>query len=520
MVAPSPELRARIRDARRSLRADKDAQAPALLGFRQPQRPGLNDGTIIPANRFPLGTPGARVRRAAADRAPLRGTVRVAVVLAEFSDQRLTHTKSQIDDLFFSVGKLPNGSVREFYTEVTNGLITIEGQVVGPYKLPKKLSEYAHGESGMGTKAPNAQTMARDAATAADPDIDFAPYDNDGNGYVDAFIVIHAGKGAEVTGKAGDIWSHKWTLSGSEMHVDKTSIFGYLTVPEDSKIGVCAHELGHLLFGWPDLYDIDNSSAGLGEWCLMAAGSWNGNGGDIPAHPSAWCKSAQGWVTVTNQTAKKTVKVNDVKAKKDPTIHRLWSGGAAGTEYFLVENRQQTGYDRKLPSQGLFVYHIDDSLDKNSDETHYKVGLVQADGKRDLEADTNQGDAGDPYPGKSKNTELSGSTKPNTNSWAGLATNVAIRAIGASGPSMSVEFDVSGDGTTTTDPTIKKGSKGPAVARLQQALANLGYDPGVVDGDFGAKTDKAVRAYQAARSLTADGIVGPKTWAALHADGQ
>lgn len=191
-----------MREARRSLRANDNAPASAFLTFRQPQHPGLNDGTIIPADRFPLGTSGARVRRAAAERAPLRGSLRVVVVLVEFSDTKMTRTTSEINDLFFSVGKLPNGSVGEYYTEVSNGLITIEGEVVGPYKMPKKLSEYAHGESGMGTTAPNAQTMARDAATAADPDVDFGPYDNDGNGFVDAFIVIHAGSGAEQTGKA------------------------------------------------------------------------------------------------------------------------------------------------------------------------------------------------------------------------------------------------------------------------------------------------------------------------------
>ena len=54
--------------------------------------------------------------------------------------------------------------------------------------------------------------MANDAATAAEPDVDFAPYDNDGNGFVDAFIVVHAGRGAEETGAAADIWSHKWVL--------------------------------------------------------------------------------------------------------------------------------------------------------------------------------------------------------------------------------------------------------------------------------------------------------------------
>ena len=71
-------------------------------------------------------------------------------------------------------------------------------------------------------------------------------------------------------------------------------------------------------------------------------------------------------------------------------------------------------------------------------------------------------------------------------------------------------------------PRLKQGSKGPdVVPRLQQALLNLGFDPGPIDGDFGPKTVKAVKkAYQKARGLTADGIVGPKTWAALHADGE
>jgi M6 family metalloprotease-like protein len=93
--------------------------------------------------------------------------------------------------------------------------------------------------------------------------------------------VVHSGSGGEETGNSGDIWSHKWTLP-SVYATDATQIFAYLTIPEDAKIGVCAHELGHLLFGFPDLYDVDDSSEGIGSWCLMAAGSWNG-GGDVPA---------------------------------------------------------------------------------------------------------------------------------------------------------------------------------------------------------------------------------------------
>jgi immune inhibitor A len=514
-VAPSPELLRRIRAQRATLRGP-DTVASALLSFRQPRRPGLNDGTIIPANRFPLGVSADRVRAAALERAPLRGAVRIIVVLVEFSDQRMTRTADEFRDLFFSTGSLPNGSVREYFAEVSNGLIDIQGEVVGPYLLPQTLAAYAHGESGTGTSQPNAQTMARDAATAADPDVDFTPYDNDGNGFVDAFIVIHAGRGAEETGSSNDIWSHKWILSGPELHVDSTDIYGYLTVPEDSKIGVCAHELGHLLFGWPDLYDTDSSSSGLGDWCLMAGGSWNG-AGDIPAHPSAWCKAQQQWVSVTEQHAAETVQIPDVKAANK--VWRLWQDGANGPEYFLLENRQRTGYDSQLPGDGLLVYHIDDSLDANSDESHYKVGLIQADNQRQLELGANQGDDGDPYPGSASNTELTGATSPNTRSYAGLDTSVSIRNISASSAVITADLAVA-PGSTPSDPVLRRGSKGSDVRRLQQALVNLAFDPGTVDGDFGPRTEKAVRAYQTSRGLVGDGIVGKKTWAALHADGQ
>jgi peptidoglycan hydrolase-like protein with peptidoglycan-binding domain len=75
-----------------------------------------------------------------------------------------------------------------------------------------------------------------------------------------------------------------------------------------------------------------------------------------------------------------------------------------------------------------------------------------------------------------------------------------------------------------TPEAVKKGSVGSGVRLLQEILKSFGYppyDPGPVDGDFGPLTDTAVRALQAAfvdfdgNPLVVDGIVGPKTWAAL-----
>jgi immune inhibitor A len=444
LVAPHPDVVTALRGELAELRATADDSAAAsFLSLRRPQPFGFDDGAILPPEEFDLGTGADVMRSAAADRAPLRGNLNVLVVLAEFEDARMIRPAAEFNTLFF--GQNTN-SVADFYSEASGGLIGITGKIVGPFTLPRKLSEYANGSSGTGP-VPNAQTMARDAATAALASIDQS-LDNDGNGFVDAFIVIHAGRGGEETNRKSDIWSHKWTVAdGPVTAADGTRVYAYLTVPEDARLGVCAHELGHLLFGWPDLYDTDYSSEGVGNWCLMAGGSWNGREvgappGDVPAHPSAWCKAGQGWVNVVAQNQNTQVTVSDVRTSH--TIYRLWKDGAFGSEYFLVENRQRGGFDSALPGSGLLIWHIDDSIASNTNENHYKVALVQADGSRDLERAANRGDAGDPYPGSAGNASFGARSIPASSSYSGIATSVAVDHIPASAPDMAVQLAVTG----------------------------------------------------------------------------
>ena len=108
-----------------------------------------------------------------------------------------------------------------------------------------------------------------------------------------------------------------------------------------------------------------------------------------------------------------------------------------------MENRQRTGYDSLLPGAGLLVWHVDEGQSDNTDENHYMVGLVQADGKRDLDRGRNRGDAGDPYPGTSGNTALTPTSMPSSDSYAGQDTAVSITGISTSGASMTATVSVS-----------------------------------------------------------------------------
>ncbi|MHB8872503.1 MAG: polysaccharide deacetylase family protein [Myxococcaceae bacterium] len=80
---------------------------------------------------------------------------------------------------------------------------------------------------------------------------------------------------------------------------------------------------------------------------------------------------------------------------------------------------------------------------------------------------------------------------------------------------------ISGRGTQPTSPhradapALREGASGPRVALLQRGLAEAGFDPGTSAGTFGASTTAALKSFQSAKGLTADGVAGPKTWEKL-----
>ena len=386
------------------------------------------------------------------------GNWKALVILVSFTDNPYQVNTSYFDNLLFTQ---TSGTLWDYYKKISYNnldIVTVDfPSEIGWENAPHTYSYYVNGQNGLGDYPQNTQKMVEDVVTLIDTVVNFSQYDNDGDGYVDALFVVHTGPGAEFTGSDDDIWSHAWVTS-YEMNVDGVKIWHYSTEPEywqnpgDMTIGVYAHELGHAAFGLPDLYDTDYSSSGLGNWSLMASGSWNGPSqlGSSPAMPDAFCRIQMGFASPISLNSNVTGQsIEDVE--DNPTIFRLWTNGTIGSEYFLVENRQLTSFDQSLPNGGLLIYHVDESVTSDNmnewypDHTssgHYLVALEQADGLYDLEKGNNKGDAGDCYPGSTNHQNFSNSTNPDSKDYNFSATGVIVDNISLSSLTMSADLQV------------------------------------------------------------------------------
>jgi immune inhibitor A len=370
------------------------------------------------------------------------GQVRILALLVDFSDKIHSVQASYFDSLMFDID---GNSVRNYWSEVSYAqmdLISVNlPSAAGWATAPQTYAYYVNGQFGFGTYPNNTQKLTEDLVDAVDGVVDFSQYDNDANGTVDIVMVIHAGRGAELTGNATDIWSHKWNISPRLK--DGVTISAFTMTPEywysqnDMTIGVYAHELGHG-FGLPDLYDTDQSSNGIGRWCLMSYGSWNGNLGSHPSYPDAWAKHLLRFTiptVLTTTTYGLTIPPINFSSVSYKIVNPLNT-----REYFIFENRLKTGYERYALNDGLLVWHIDDGVFYNNwewypglDSTyHMHVAMEQADGFYELEKGVNRGSSGDTWPGIYNKTLFSPTTLPSSNWYKskGIFSLQNIRKVG------------------------------------------------------------------------------------------
>jgi M6 family metalloprotease-like protein len=267
--------------------------------------------------------------------------------------------------------------------------------------------------------------VIKSALDLVDVSIDFSHFNIIGNDQlIDAITIVHSGYAAEHdTSQRNRIWSHKWKFrDGPWISAEGIQVLHYNINPalwgtwgnQIGRIGVICHELGHYL-GIYDLYDTQAYAGstlngyGIGLHGLMA-NSWGFDFSQLfPAHLSPWTMLQLGFASSTTPYGGvNTVLRMDLTPTGDQkSVYKIGDGtlGFPIGEYLLVSYAKFMKYDVSS-FQGILIYHIDENVGYNDEGypgqygwpdngKHYRIALLQADGKYDLERGADFGDSGD-----------------------------------------------------------------------------------------------------------------------------
>ncbi len=437
----------------------------------------LNAPVRAASLRAPGSAPGSSMM--------VSGILRSPVFLVRYRNTDTTQLRPSA--LYFDVlgAAAPTGgrpyTMRTFYEEMSNGLLSVQTQVVGWLALDSNDTWYEGTQNGLTASGKVAQLIA-EAVSRSDASLDFGQFDNDGpdgipnsgddDGFVDVAIFVHPERGGEC-GSNQNIWAHRYFYAGwtgaalatnddrigpggtvqGKIRVNNYTIqsgVGGATACDATQImppGTVAHEMGHGL-GLPDLYDTDPNdsdySEGIGHWGLMSSGNYRRP--LSPAYMEGHSRLQLGWVTVRDITVNGAYTLGPYTVG-DTIVRLVPTGANPRNEYYLLENRQGTGSDSALITAyapGLLIWHVDPvqyasglgSNTVNSGPIH-GLALEQADGLDNLGSSTpgvvNRGDAGDPYPGATGNRRFSFSTNPaarlNSGGFAGFIVDSITQTV-------------------------------------------------------------------------------------------
>lgn len=425
------------------------------------------------------------------------------VILAQFKDVSFKFTKWEFTNMLIQKGYSYNGatgSAKEYFDEQFNHSVEFAFDVSDIVTLQHERAYY--GRNGKDGNDENPEQMVIDACRLVDSKIDFARYDDDGDGEVDNVFIFFAG-GDEAWGAGDDcIWSHAWYVksgAGITFTMDGKLIDRYACTSELARegqnqttsntlagIGTFCHEYSHT-FGLPDLYDTDyERSEGFagGLWAktsLMDAGNQI-NRGNTPPYFNAIEREILG---IGNPVILKNDGGYELKPINEGGTYYKLESDTEG-EYFLIECRSNNKWDMGIGGTGMLVYHVDKSIrpsgysetykntlraidrwnfanEVNCRPDHQCADLLEADSRKDWFPDLKD-DAyiqsvsdirGIFYPSNGVNSIVSES-KSGFMFWSGMSSEASITNIRYGSDGKTILFNVIGFSGTETPPVAQE----------------------------------------------------------------
>jgi|GEM_PF-1521673 len=358
-------------------------------------------------------------------------------VLIKFPDEPAVISKNQMQDYFNKIGYNDfgnKGSIREYFRDISSNKLDYVNIVTDYYTAKHPKSYYAQ-KIGSGA----AELITEALNYFIKMNFDFSMLSTFDNGEVIALNILYAGPIQYDLGS--DLWPHSSGIPavyipGTNKYFSRYQI---TNIEEEPIIGIVCHENGHLLMGWPDLYDYGGESPGLCNADLMSSGNWN-DGGRDPVDTNAFFRHAAGWANVIDldSSTKGTfyIEANNNSAYRFLNKNKI-------NESFYIENRQKFGRSFTMPGVGLTIWHVDwlgsNDNEQMTPEQHYLVSLEQADGLFHLERNLSCVDEKDFFYDGNK-TSFGSNTNPNSNWWDGTPSGLNIESISALSNNMSFQL--------------------------------------------------------------------------------
>ena len=342
------------------------------------------------------------------------------IILAQFkgADEKFRMSKSDFVAMLTQEGYSVNGatgSAKEYLDSQFKGKCNFNLDVTDIVTVSQNRKYYGGNDDAGDDQRPHEMVM--EACRLVDGSVDFSKYDLDNDGEVDNVFVFFAGLD-EASGASEDhIWAHAWYIKDGareNLQLDGVFINRYACAPElegssyskayMTGIGTFCHEYSHTL-GLPDLYDADYIKGGYaaalwGATSLMDSGNYN-NEGNTPPYYNAIEREIMALSSPTLITGPGSYELGPIYTGQ---YYRLDT--SVGGEYFLIEYRDGTGWDRYVGGKGVLVYHVDKStnpagyswlyernvtaafrwtsqVDINSLASRQCADLIEADGRKD-----------------------------------------------------------------------------------------------------------------------------------------
>ena len=314
-------------------------------------------------------------------------TYRQPVLLVAFSDLdfSMDNPAAYYNRLFnepgFNQGGGP-GCVADYLRDQSMGRVNLQFDIYGPVKVDDKAKSDKQSMQFGNSSMRKAVGLLCETETT-----DFSVYDWDGDGLVNQVLFVLAGYSGNQM--KGYIWPNTGIFpvelpGGISCYFSSISCELWM----DDKlcgIGTILHEFFHCL-GLPDIYPMSPASSysTADEGDLMDGGNYTGRGWCPPAL-NAMERMYLGWASPVELT--EPARIEGMKPLSEGGETYLVRSTANSDEYYLLENRQQTGWDYGCPGQGLLIYHVDFSTESwrnnyvNVSDSHYRFDLFHADGK-------------------------------------------------------------------------------------------------------------------------------------------